>query len=69
MVLDEVLEGAESLSFEEKEIFFEIFKHRLVESKRELIYQNYQTALKNYKNGKCKEGGVEDLLKDIKSND
>ncbi|HCL56505.1 MAG TPA: hypothetical protein DHW82_05790 [Spirochaetia bacterium] len=46
MLLAEVLEQAQSLSLEEKEVF----KNRLIEEKREKIYQNYLTAKENYEN-------------------
>jgi len=50
MLLAEVLEQAQSLSLEEKEVFLEVFKNRLIEEKREKIYQNYLTAKENYEN-------------------
>lgn len=52
MVLEEVLEQADFLTLEEKEVFLEVFQHRLIEAKRERIYKNYLEAKKNYKKGK-----------------
>jgi hypothetical protein len=66
MVLEQVLEYAEELSLEDKQIFIEILSHRLTEKQRNLIYQDFQDDLKDYKEGNFKSGSPSDLFKSIK---
>ena len=66
VTLDTVLSEISDLSLDEKEMVEDILHKRIIEEKREEIYSDYQEALKDYKEGKCKSGSVEDLIKDMK---
>ena len=52
MILEEVLEYANELTLEEKEVFLEVFKNRITEERREQIYQSYLQSKKELSEGK-----------------
>ncbi len=66
MQLDKVLEETAELTIEDKEILLELMNRRLVEEKREAIYQNYIAAKEDYKSGNVERGGVDELFRGIK---
>jgi len=69
MLLAEVLDQADSLSLEEKEVFLEVFKNRLTEAKREQFYLNHQQAKKEYQEGKIKFSNDFAQLKEMLEHD
>lgn len=64
-VIDNILEEISKYPLNDKELILYILKKRLSEEKRELIYKDYQKAMKDYENGKVKSGSVDDLFKTI----
>lgn len=65
MSLDTILDTIEDLSIEDKEELDEILHKRIIEEKREQIYNDYQKDLKDYQEGNVKTGTVKDLLNGI----
>lgn len=58
-----ILEQFAQYSMNDKELFLEIIKNRLIDEKREMISRKYKKAQKDYKQGKVKKGNTEDLFK------
>jgi hypothetical protein len=63
--IDAVLEEISKHTIDEKEMILEIVNKRIIEEKRESIYKDYKSAVKNYKSGKVKTGTVDDLFMEI----
>jgi hypothetical protein len=66
MQFEKVLENAQKLNIEDKEILVELINKRLIEEKRNAIYQNYLKAKDDLKKGNVERGGVAELLQGIK---
>ncbi|MBI4654316.1 MAG: hypothetical protein HY752_04905 [Nitrospirae bacterium] len=65
--LNDVIEKAEVLTFEEQEILLDVIKHRCIEKRREQIAVNARNTLKEYKAGRAKTGTVKELKKDLEN--
>jgi len=63
--LNNILSEISRHPIDEKEMIAEILNKRLIEEKRELIYNEYKRVLKNCRAGKVKSGNVDDLFKTI----
>lgn len=63
--IDHILEEVSKYPLNDKELIVDILQKRLVEEKRELIYRDYQEAMKDYKKGNVKSGSVDDLFNTI----
>jgi hypothetical protein len=63
--LDSVLSEISEFPLDEKEMIVDILKKRIIEEKRNLIFQDYQEALKDYQNGNVESGDVKDLFKAV----
>jgi hypothetical protein len=66
MQFEKVLENAEKLNIEDKEILIEIINKRLIEEKRNTIFKNYLKAKDDLKKGNVERGGVAELMQGIK---
>ena len=60
---NELIENIKLLSSEEKEEVKDLIERYLIEEKREEIYQNYQTSLKELEEGKIEFSGSISTLK------
>jgi len=65
--LNDVIEKAEVLSFEEQEILLDVLKRRHIEKRREQIAANARKTLKQYKAGRAKTGTAQNLKKDLEN--
>jgi len=65
--LNDVIEKAEFLSYEEQEILLDILKRRHIEKRRKQIADNARKTKKEYKAGRTKSGTVKDLMKDLEN--
>lgn len=63
--IDKVIDEISQMPLEDQEMVAQIITKRLIEEKREIIYQDYMNALREYKNKKTKSGTVDDLFKNI----
>jgi len=63
MVMQDVLEEAETLTLEDREILVELLRHRLADDKRKAIVENDRQALEDYRNGNVSKGSAEDLFR------
>lgn len=63
--LQEALDTIEKLPLEEQETLLEIIKKRVIERRREEIFQNAQSTLKAVKEKSAKYGNINDLKKDL----
>ena len=64
---NDVLESVEELSFEEKEFLVEILQKRIIEQKRERLYNEVTEAIAEYESGKLKPMTVDEIMKELKS--
>ena len=65
--LDKILTDIDHLSLDDKEVIIDIVKKRTIEEKRDMLYEDYIQAKKDFKKGNIKRGSASDLLKDIKN--
>lgn len=65
VAIDTILDEIARYPVTDKEMILDIMEKRLVEEKRELIYNDYREAVKDYEAGKVKSGGVDDLFNSI----
>lgn len=63
--LDDVIEKASVLDYEEQEILLDVLKHRHVELRRDMILANAKKTVKQYKEGTAKRGTSKDLRSDL----
>jgi hypothetical protein len=63
---NEVLESADNLPFEEKEILIDILKNRQIQYGRNELIKDISFGKKEYSNGKTKKGNSSDLMKEMK---
>lgn len=64
--IDSVLSEISDLSLDEKELIEEILHKRIIEEKRDEIYNDFQKDLIDYESGKFKSGNTEELFKSFK---
>ena len=64
---NEVLESVEELSLEEKNILVEILQKRLIEQRREQLFNEVTEAIEEYESGKLKPMTVDEIMKEIRS--
>jgi hypothetical protein len=60
-----IIDELSSYPLQDKELILDILRKRVIEEKRELLYLDYQAAMRDYKAGKTKTGGVDDLFNSI----
>lgn len=60
-----VLDEISDFPLQDKEMILAVLEKRVVEEKRELLYEQYQEALNDYKNGNVKTGSADDLFASI----
>ena len=65
--IDDVLTEISKYSLDDKELITDILRKRIIEEKREIIYDNYQESMKNYLEGNVQKGGVDDLFEGIEA--
>ena len=63
-IFNDTLERVDSLSEHEKESLIEIVQHRLVEQKRNRLAQNIKQARREFKQGKFRNGTVDDFIRE-----
>ena len=66
VTIDTVLTEISDLSLDDKEMVENILHKRIIEEKRNEIYNDFQYALRDYHAGKCKSGSAENFIKDVK---
>ena len=66
ITIDTVLTEISNLSLDDKEVVEDILRKRIIEEKRNEIYNDFQDTLKEYKAGKCNSGTIEDLMNDVR---
>ena len=63
--IDTVLNEISDLSLDDKELVENILHKRIIDEKRNEIYNDFQENLKEYSAGRCKSGTIKDLMKDV----
>jgi len=64
-VLQQALEAADHLPFEDQETLIELLERRFVEKRRLEIARNAQEAIGAVREGRAKYGNIDDLKKDL----
>ena len=62
-----VIDEFNSLLLEEKEFAIDIIKKTFAEAKRESLLKRAKKAMGNYRRGKVKRGGLEELFMDLEN--
>ena len=65
--INKVIEDFNSLVLEEQEFAIDIIKKVYAEANREQILKQSNKATENYKKGKVKSGGINDLYNDLEN--
>ncbi len=65
VTFQEAINVIESLPEYQQESLVDIFQHRLIEHKRELLAGNIREAREEFARGEVKKGSVSDLMKEI----
>ena len=66
LVIDNILDEVSKYPLYDKEMILGILQKRLIDEKRDLIYNEYIRAMKDYRSGKVKTGSVDDLFDSLK---
>ena len=61
----EALELVESLPAQQQDELIDIIRRRNIERRREEIVQDIKEARAEYARGECRQGSVEDLMKEL----
>lgn len=61
----DVLDAADSLSLEDQELLLETLKRRVADKRREALVAAVEEARRDFREGRCEAGSVEDLLRDM----
>jgi|YelNatPaOPRAMG01_1025707.scaffolds.fasta_scaffold48992_3 hypothetical protein len=64
-VFGEVLEAADRLSPEDKEVLIEVLQRRLLDERREEIAREIAAANREFQAGQCQPATPEELMKEI----
>ena len=64
-VLQQALEAADHLPFEDQETLIELLERRFVEKRRLEIARNAQDTIRAVREGRAKYGNIDDLRKDL----
>jgi len=65
MRFQEIIESIEELSVEEQEDLWDLIRKRRIEQRREEIGANAKALRNEWKEGKAKQGSVDDLIADL----
>lgn len=65
--LNDAIDKASVLDYEEQEILLDLLRHRHIERRRDMILENSKKTLGEYKAGLAKKGTSKDLLKDLEN--
>ena len=65
VTFQQAIDVIESLPEYQQESLVDIFKHRLIGYKRELLAGNIREAREEFARGEVKKGSVDDLMKEI----
>ena len=65
--IDDVLMEMSKYSLDDQELITDIMRKRIIEEKRQKIYDDYQESMKNYLEGSVRKGRVDDLFEGIGS--
>lgn len=60
-----IIDELSGYPLQDKELILDILKKRIIEEKRELLYMDYQEALRDFKAGKTQTGSVDDLFNSL----
>ena len=66
MTLDQALEAAMGLSFDQREMLLEIVRSRQIEARREEIAQDAEATLAEYRDGKLKPQSAEEVIRELR---
>lgn len=67
LAFGEVLEAADSLSFDEQETLIDILQRRMIEQRRTELAEDIQAARKEFQAGHCQPATASEIMKDILS--
>jgi hypothetical protein len=65
MIFQELIESIEALSFEEQDYLWELIRKRRIEQRRGEILANSEAVKLAFREGKAKQGTVDDLMADL----
>jgi hypothetical protein len=66
LALDNILDEVSKYPLSDKEMILGILQKRVIEEKRDLIYNEYVRAMEDYRSGKVKTGSVDDLFDSLR---
>lgn len=67
MLYNSILESIDELPLSQQIQIFEILKQRIIQNKRDKIYDNAQQAIHNYEEGYLVEESAEELISRLSS--
>ena len=65
--IDDVLTEMSKYSLDDQELITDIMRKRIIEEKRQKIYNDYQESMKNYLEGIVRKDRVDDFFEGIGS--
>ncbi len=65
MIFQELIESIEALSIEEQDYLWELIRKRRIEQRRGEIAANAEAVKLAFREGKAKQGTVDDLMADL----
>lgn len=60
-----IIDELSGYPLQDKELILDILRKRIIEEKRELLYLDYQAAMRDFNQGKTKTGSVSDLFSSL----
>jgi hypothetical protein len=66
LAMDNILDEVSKYSLYDQEMILGILQKRLIDKKRDLIFNEYKKAMKDYSAGKVKTGSTDDLFDSLK---
>jgi hypothetical protein len=63
--LGNLLNDFQNLPLQDKEYFFDVVQKQLVEAKRDLLAERIFEAKEHYASGRCKSGGIKEMMEDL----
>jgi hypothetical protein len=66
LAMDNILDEVSKYSLYDQEMILGILQKRLIDEKRDLIFNEYKKAMKDYSAGKVKTGSTDDLFDSLK---
>ena len=67
VTFDQLLDAVEKLPLDAQAELVEVVRLRLAEQGRQRVVHEVQESRQEYRNGQCKQGNVDDVMREIES--